>query len=49
MSAESDMFYGQSLLQPGEWIITKEIPKILDGENALFFNLILICPQSLIR
>ncbi|KAJ7406763.1 hypothetical protein WISP_131579 [Willisornis vidua] len=31
-SAESDMFYGQSLLQPGEWIITKEIPKILDGK-----------------
>ncbi|XP_063271495.1 bridge-like lipid transfer protein family member 1 isoform X3 [Prinia subflava] len=31
-SAESDMFYGQSLLQPGEWIITKEIPKILEGK-----------------
>lgn len=30
-SAESDMFYGQSLLQPGEWIITKELPKIVDG------------------
>ncbi|XP_006866349.1 PREDICTED: uncharacterized protein KIAA1109 homolog [Chrysochloris asiatica] len=30
-SAESDMYYGQSLLQPGEWIITKEIPKIIDG------------------
>lgn len=30
-SAESDMFYGQSLLQPGEWIITKEIPKTVDG------------------
>ncbi|XP_023376197.1 uncharacterized protein KIAA1109 homolog [Pteropus vampyrus] len=30
-SAESDMYYGQSLLQPGEWIITKEIPKIVDG------------------
>ncbi|CAJ0968808.1 unnamed protein product, partial [Ranitomeya imitator] len=26
-SAESDMFYGQSLLQPTEWIITKEMPK----------------------
>uniref|UniRef100_A0A665TS34 Si:ch211-233a24.2 n=1 Tax=Echeneis naucrates TaxID=173247 RepID=A0A665TS34_ECHNA len=28
--SESDMCYGQSLLQPGEWIITKETPKI-DG------------------
>ncbi|XP_071975455.1 bridge-like lipid transfer protein family member 1 isoform X3 [Engystomops pustulosus] len=26
-SSESDMFYGQSLLQPSEWIITKEMPK----------------------
>ena len=25
-----DMGYGQSLLQPGEWIITKETPKV-DG------------------
>ncbi|XP_062839680.1 bridge-like lipid transfer protein family member 1 isoform X4 [Anolis carolinensis] len=32
-SAESDMFYGQSLLQPGEWIITKELPKIVDGKT----------------
>uniref|UniRef100_A0A3Q1GWN0 Bridge-like lipid transfer protein family member 1 n=1 Tax=Acanthochromis polyacanthus TaxID=80966 RepID=A0A3Q1GWN0_9TELE len=30
-STESDMCYGQSLLQPGEWIITKETPK-LDGK-----------------
>ncbi|CAJ1073979.1 transmembrane protein KIAA1109 homolog isoform X10 [Xyrichtys novacula] len=29
-STESDMSYGQSLLQPGEWIITKETPKV-DG------------------
>ncbi|XP_036981123.1 transmembrane protein KIAA1109 homolog isoform X1 [Acanthopagrus latus] len=29
-STESNMSYGQSLLQPGEWIITKEIPKV-DG------------------
>ncbi|XP_056282679.1 bridge-like lipid transfer protein family member 1 isoform X10 [Pseudoliparis swirei] len=29
-SAEPDMSYGQSLLQPGEWIITKETPKV-DG------------------
>lgn len=45
-SAESDMFYGQSLLQPGEWIITKEIPKILDGENALCCNIIRFCPKE---
>uniref|UniRef100_A0A8C4Y8Z4 Bridge-like lipid transfer protein family member 1 n=1 Tax=Gopherus evgoodei TaxID=1825980 RepID=A0A8C4Y8Z4_9SAUR len=32
-SAESDMFYGQSLLQPGEWIITKEMPKIIDSKT----------------
>lgn len=44
-SAESDMFYGQSLLQPGEWIITKEIPKILDGENALCCIFTLFCPK----
>uniref|UniRef100_A0A8C0XEF4 Bridge-like lipid transfer protein family member 1 C-terminal domain-containing protein n=1 Tax=Castor canadensis TaxID=51338 RepID=A0A8C0XEF4_CASCN len=41
-SAESDMYYGQSLLQPGEWIITKEIPKIIDGKKmfvlSLFFS-----------
>uniref|UniRef100_A0A3Q3G3A6 Bridge-like lipid transfer protein family member 1 n=1 Tax=Labrus bergylta TaxID=56723 RepID=A0A3Q3G3A6_9LABR len=29
-STDADMSYGQSLLQPGEWIITKEIPKV-DG------------------
>ncbi|XP_029683365.1 bridge-like lipid transfer protein family member 1 isoform X11 [Takifugu rubripes] len=29
-STDSDMSYGQSLLQPGEWIITKETPKV-DG------------------
>nr|XP_015825985.2 bridge-like lipid transfer protein family member 1 isoform X4 [Nothobranchius furzeri] len=29
-NAEPDMSYGQSLLQPGEWIITKEVPKV-DG------------------
>lgn len=33
-STESDMCYGQSLLQPGEWIITKETPK-LDGIELL--------------
>ncbi|CAH2300868.1 Hypothetical predicted protein [Pelobates cultripes] len=32
ISAESDMFYGQSLLQPSEWIITKEAPKV-EGKN----------------
>ncbi|XP_069049556.1 bridge-like lipid transfer protein family member 1 isoform X2 [Lepisosteus oculatus] len=31
-SAESDMCYGQSLLQPGEWIITKETPKLSEGK-----------------
>lgn len=30
-SAESDMSYGQSLLQPGEWIIMKETPKLPDS------------------
>ncbi|KAM4723529.1 LOW QUALITY PROTEIN: bridge-like lipid transfer protein family member 1 [Anableps anableps] len=30
-SAEADMCYGQSLLQPGEWIVTKETPKV-DGK-----------------
>lgn len=33
-STESDMSYGQSLLQPGEWIITKETPKV-DGIDPL--------------
>lgn len=30
------MYYGQSLLQPGEWIITKEIPKIIDGNKMCY-------------
>lgn len=30
-SAETDMSYGQSLLQPGEWIIMKEPPKLPDS------------------
>ncbi|XP_078396140.1 bridge-like lipid transfer protein family member 1 isoform X10 [Cetorhinus maximus] len=30
--AESDMFYGQSLLHPNEWIITKDISKTADGK-----------------
>lgn len=33
-SAESDMCYGQSLLQPGEWIVTKESPRVADGKAA---------------
>ncbi|XP_036089345.1 transmembrane protein KIAA1109 homolog isoform X3 [Rousettus aegyptiacus] len=33
-SAESDMCYGQSLLQPGEWIVTKESPRVADGPAA---------------
>lgn len=31
-STESDMSYGQSLLQPSEWIITKETPKVDGGK-----------------
>lgn len=34
---ESDMSYGQSLLQPGEWIITKEMPKV-DGMDFQRLN-----------
>lgn len=34
--AEADMCYGQSLLQPGEWIITKETPKLGDGTGFAF-------------
>lgn len=49
-SAESDMYYGQSLLQPGEWIITKEIPKIVDGNKTYYFvacaNLFIPVPFS---
>lgn len=37
ISAESDMYYGQSLLQPGEWIITKEIPKTVDGNKNVSY------------
>lgn len=32
-STDVDMSYGQSLLQPGEWIITKETPKV-DGTHS---------------
>ncbi|KAG8454096.1 hypothetical protein GDO86_000656, partial [Hymenochirus boettgeri] len=32
-SADSDMFYGQSLLQPAEWIVTKEAQKSVEGKN----------------
>lgn len=39
-STESDMSYGQSLLQPGEWIITKETPKV-DGMDLQMFHLLL--------
>ncbi len=37
-STESDMSYGQSLLQPGEWIITKETPKV-DGMDLQRFDI----------
>ncbi|XP_073459616.1 bridge-like lipid transfer protein family member 1 [Aquarana catesbeiana] len=33
-SSESDMFYGQSLLHPNEWIITKEVPKVGEGKST---------------
>ncbi|XP_073775826.1 bridge-like lipid transfer protein family member 1 isoform X4 [Danio rerio] len=33
ISAECDMSYGQSLLHPGEWIVTKETPKIPDAKG----------------
>ncbi|XP_016095629.1 bridge-like lipid transfer protein family member 1 [Sinocyclocheilus grahami] len=33
ISAESDMSYGQSLLHPGEWIVTKETPKLSDAKG----------------
>uniref|UniRef100_H3C820 Bridge-like lipid transfer protein family member 1 N-terminal domain-containing protein n=1 Tax=Tetraodon nigroviridis TaxID=99883 RepID=H3C820_TETNG len=36
-SSDSDMSYGQSLLQPGEWIITKETPKPIRGHRNLLF------------
>ncbi|MGH0163852.1 UNVERIFIED_CONTAM: hypothetical protein FKN15_068207 [Acipenser sinensis] len=32
-SADSDMCYGQSLLQPAEWIIIKEAPKLPEGKT----------------
>lgn len=45
-STESDMSYGQSLLQPGEWIITKETPKV-DGMYLQRFNIdFLILPRG---
>lgn len=36
------MSYGQSLLQPGEWIITKETPKV-DGMDLqdTFYNVLI--------
>lgn len=37
-STEQDMSYGQSLLQPGEWIITKETPKV-DGMHMQYIYL----------
>lgn len=44
-STESDMSYGQSLLQPGEWIITKETPKV-DGMGKIYrFFFGVKCPE----
>ncbi|XP_056616066.1 bridge-like lipid transfer protein family member 1 isoform X1 [Triplophysa dalaica] len=34
VSTESDMSYGQSILHPGEWIVTKETPKISEGKGV---------------
>lgn len=49
-SAESDMYYGQSLLQPGEWIITKEVPKIVDGNVlSVMLNFYYLCPFAPLR
>lgn len=36
-SAESDICYGQSLLQPGEWIVTKETPKLSNGTSVSMY------------
>ncbi|XP_063040632.1 bridge-like lipid transfer protein family member 1 isoform X4 [Engraulis encrasicolus] len=33
-SGEADMCYGQSLLQPGEWIVTKETPKLSEAKSV---------------
>uniref|UniRef100_UPI00398F7960 bridge-like lipid transfer protein family member 1 n=1 Tax=Pristiophorus japonicus TaxID=55135 RepID=UPI00398F7960 len=33
INTETDMFYGQSLLHPNEWIITKDISKSADGKT----------------
>ncbi|GCC34930.1 hypothetical protein chiPu_0013407 [Chiloscyllium punctatum] len=32
-STETDMFYGQSLLHPNEWIVIKDTSKIADGKT----------------
>lgn len=43
VSAESDMSYGQSLLHPGEWIVTKEIPKLSDCKSCLWlFTIVML-------
>uniref|UniRef100_A0A8C1DHH6 KIAA1109 n=1 Tax=Cyprinus carpio carpio TaxID=630221 RepID=A0A8C1DHH6_CYPCA len=34
ISTESEMSYGQSLLHPGEWIVTKETPKLSDSKGV---------------
>lgn len=46
-STESDMCYGQSLLQPGEWIITKETPKV-DGMDLLRFVKKVVLPTDVV-
>ncbi|TRY60510.1 hypothetical protein DNTS_001480 [Danionella cerebrum] len=34
INAEADMSYGQSLLHPGLWIVTKETPKLSDAKSV---------------
>lgn len=44
-STDSNMSYGQSLLQPGEWIITKETPKVDGMHLQRFYINFLIFPR----
>lgn len=46
-SADVDMSYGQSLLQPGEWIITKETPKVDGMDLQDIFLHFLIFPRRM--
>ena len=35
---EQDMSYSQSLLHPGDWILTKETPKLMDGKAVMIIT-----------